>query len=108
MPFALEPPRIRTPSPTRPIRAVIYTSVWPPTLTGPRPQNGWTLRLARKRLIVPVGNRETDAELLAQLHKHYAPEHGINPYLPTHHVYSHYDQHRENITDFPSEPTPGC
>ena len=105
---APEPPRIRTPSPEYPIRAVIDTSVWLPSLIRPRPRNGWILRLARKRLIIPVGNRETDAELLEELREHYAPEHGVNAYRPVQHAYGHYDQHRDVVTAFPSEPTPRC
>ena len=105
---APEPPQIRTPSPKCPIRAVIDTSVWLPILTAPRPRNGWILRLARKRLIIPVGNRETDAELLEELREHYAPGHGINAYLPARRAYGHYDQYREVVTAFPTEPTPRC
>ena len=108
MPPAPEPPQIRTPSPEHPIRAVIDTSVWLPKLTSPRPRNGWILRLARKHLIIPMGNRETDAELLEELREHYAPEHGINAYLLARYAYGHYDQYREVVTALPSEPTPRC
>ena len=99
---------IRTPSPDRPMRAVIDTSTWRPVLTSRRPRNHWILRLNRKRSIIPVGNRETDAELREKLREYYAPKHGANAYLWVKNAYAHYEQYRVVVTGYPSDPTPRC
>ena len=108
MSIATDIPLIRTPSPYRPMRVVIDTSTWHPVLTSRRPRNHWILRLARRHSIIPVGNRETDAELFEKLREYYAPEHGDTAYLRVRGAYAHYDQYRVVVTDYPSDPTPRC
>ena len=108
MSAATDIPLIRTPSPEQPMRAVIDTSTWRPVLTSRRPRNHWILRLARQHSIIPIGNRETDAELLETLRDFYAPTHGATAYLQVQAAYAYYDQYRVVVTGYPSEPTPRC
>lgn len=91
-----------------PVRVVIDTSTALPLLTRPRPQGNWLWIAAKRRLIVPVGNRETDEELRHELLEWHAKKHGGNAYLYARRDFTLYEQHREIITAAPSSKTPQC